>query len=120
MLGSFYESNGDLKAIIKKGVPHTTCGACNDCRESFAGKTLSPVPGRKVQIHCFEPSAANYHVLTKMHAHFFGNGNVSAMGDMMLHNVAVSNYTGVADMPSDCGELCQVKPHEWCSKAIRS
>jgi hypothetical protein len=54
-----------------------------------------------------------------MHAQFFSSENMTSLGNtMVLHNIAMSNYTGIADMPSDCGELCQVNAQRQTSAAI--
>lgn len=116
VLGKFYEANEELRTKIVKVTTTDVCGACKDCKESILkGNTYqrhAPRPlvqGRKLQIHCFEPSESNYYVLTKMHARFFGSDNKTSMGnELLLHRIAMSNYTGVTEFPSDCDELCQL------------
>jgi hypothetical protein len=110
-LGKFYTSYKRLNASMS-AMNGGTCGVCNDCNEKFQGSSsrLQATMQRRMQVHCFEPSATNYKALTEMHRHFFGSSNKTARGnELRLHNTAMSNYTGTVDMPSNCGELCQVR-----------
>jgi hypothetical protein len=110
-LGKFYATHKRLNKIMS-AMNGGTCGVCNDCKETFQGSSgrLQAAMQRRLQVHCFEPSATNYDALTEMHMHFFGSSNRTARGnELLLHNAAMSNYTGTAEMPSNCGELCQVR-----------
>uniref|UniRef100_A0A383W2E1 Methyltransferase FkbM domain-containing protein n=1 Tax=Tetradesmus obliquus TaxID=3088 RepID=A0A383W2E1_TETOB len=116
VLGRFYEANEELRSSIVNVTKTDVCGACKDCKESVlkessyqrhAARPLAQ--GRKLQVHCFEPSASNYYVLTKIHERFFGSDNKTTNGnELQLHRIAMSNYSGTADFPSDCDELCQL------------
>jgi hypothetical protein len=110
-LGKFYESHERLKAVMS-AMNGGTCGVCKDCNETFAGSgSIKPraAVGRRLQVHCFEPSATNFAALSEMHKRFFGSSNTTARGnELRLYNAAMSNYTGTVEMPSNCGELCQV------------
>ncbi|WIA15679.1 hypothetical protein OEZ85_002305 [Tetradesmus obliquus] len=116
VLGRFYEADEELRSSIVKVTKTDVCGACKDCKESFLKDSSYKRPaahplvqGRKLQVHCFEPSASNYYVLTKMHERFFGSYNKTTNGnELQLHRIAMSNYSGTADFPSDCDELCQL------------
>jgi hypothetical protein len=109
-LGKFYASHKQLNASMS-AMNGGTCGVCNDCKEAFddSRTQLRAAVGRRLQVHCFEPSATNYAALSEMHRHYFSSSNQTARGnELLLYNAAMSNYTGTAEMPSNCGELCQV------------
>ncbi|WIA23878.1 hypothetical protein OEZ85_013528 [Tetradesmus obliquus] len=111
-LGKFYESNKQLNDSMS-AMNGGTCGVCNDCKESFDSNMKArqrAAANRRLQVHCFEPSETNYQGLAQMHKRFFGSSNKTARGnELRLHKAAMSNYTGTVQMPSNCGELCQIQ-----------
>lgn len=125
-LGKFYESNAVIKEQLSGPHSEGTCGGlCGDCNMTFgsAGRRQED-QGRRLQstVHCFEPSATNFNILSSMHAHFFGGSNKTALGnEFVLHRKAFADKPGVAYIPDKCGQHCQVgrlmigAPRKWAA-----
>ncbi len=96
--------------------PTEFCGACQDCqgkpREVDPAHAVSEdSAGRSLHLFCLEPSERNFKALQHLHQSVFADLNQATSYTLQwsLHQLAVSNSSGILRFPADCGsETCSL------------